>query len=56
MKLLESTKSKITKDNNGKNISHSEIAKVVLVHCNIVNNDCQQDSGVSHICSKSINW
>ena len=48
MKLLGSTKSKITKDNNGKNITHSEIAEVVLVHCNIVNNDCQQDSGVSY--------
>ena len=33
MKLLGSTKSKITKD-----VSHLEIAKVVLVHCNIVNN------------------
>ena len=26
--------------------SHLEIAEVVLVHCNIVNNDCQQDSRV----------
>ena len=41
MKLLGSTKSKITKD-----VSHLEIAKVVLVHCNIVNNDYQQNSRV----------
>ena len=25
---------------------HLEIAEVVLVRCNIVNNDCQQDSRV----------
>ena len=29
-----------------KNVSHLEIAKVVLVHSNIVNNDYQQDSRV----------
>ena len=43
MKLLENTKNKITKDKNGKNIWHFEITKVLLVHCNIVNNDYQQD-------------
>ena len=46
MKLLGSTKSKITKDKNGDNVPHLEINKVVLVHCNIVNNDYQQDSRV----------
>ena len=46
MKSLGSTKSKITKDKNGENVPHSEITKVVLVHCNIVNNDYQQDSSV----------
>ena len=46
MKLLESTKSKLTKDKNGENLPHSEIIKAVLVHCNIVNNDYQQDSRV----------
>ena len=25
---------------------HLEITEVVLIHCNIVNNDCQQDSRV----------
>ena len=42
MKLLESTDNKITKDKNGENVPHLEITDVVLVHCNIVNNDDQQ--------------
>ena len=46
MKLLGSTENKITKNKNGENIRHLEITKVVLVHCNIVNNDYQHDSGV----------
>ena len=46
MKLLGSTENKITKDKNGENVSHLEIAEVVLVHCNIVNNDYQWDSRV----------
>ena len=43
MKLLGSTENKITKDKNGENVPHLEITKGVLVHCNIVNNDYQQD-------------
>ena len=46
MKLLGSAENKITKDKNGENVPHLEITEVVLVHCNIVNNDCQQDSRV----------
>ena len=46
MKLLGSTENKITKDKNGENVPHLEITEVVLVHCNIVNNDNQQDSRV----------
>ena len=46
MKLLGKTENKITKDKNGENVPHLEIAEVVLVHCNIVNNDYQQDSRV----------
>ena len=42
MKLLESTEKKITKDKNGENMSHIEVTEVVLVHCDIVNNDYQQ--------------
>ena len=44
MELLGSTKNKTTKDENGKNILHLEIIEVVLVHCNIVNDEYQQDS------------
>ena len=43
MKLLGSTKNKITKDENGENVPHLEITEVVLIHCNIVNNDYQQN-------------
>ena len=46
MKLRASTKSKVTKHKNGKNMPHLEITKVVLVHCNIVSNDYQHDSRV----------
>ena len=46
MKLLESTESKITKDKNGENEPHLEIVELVLVHCNLVNNDYQQDSRI----------
>ena len=46
IKLLGSTKSKITKDKNGENVPHLETIEAVLIHCNIVNNDYQQDSRV----------
>ena len=46
MKLLGSTENKITKDKNGENVPHLEITEVVLVHCDIVNNDYQQQSRV----------
>ena len=46
MKLLGSTENKITKDKNSENVLHLEITEVVLVHCDIVNNDYQQDSRV----------
>ena len=39
IRLLGSTKSKRTNDENGENVPHLEITEVVLVHCNIVNND-----------------
>ena len=38
MKLLGSSKSKITKNKNGKNVLHLEITDAVLVHSNIVIN------------------
>ena len=47
MKLLGSTKSKITKDKkNGENVPYLEITEVVLIHCNIVNNSYEQNSRV----------
>ena len=46
IKLLGSTKNKITKEKSGENVPHLEITEGVLIHCNIVNNDYQQDSGV----------
>ena len=46
MKLLGSTESKITKDKNAENVPHLEIVELVLVHCNLVNNDYQQDSRI----------
>ena len=49
MKLLGSTENKITKDKNGENVPHLEITEVVLVHCNIVNNDYQQDLRVLYL-------
>ena len=46
MKLLGSTKSKITKSKSGENVPHLEITEVVLIHCNVVNNSYQQSSRV----------
>ena len=46
MRLLGSTENKITRDKNDENVPHLEITEVVLVHCDIVNNDYQQDSRV----------
>ena len=43
MKLLGSTKSKMTKDETSENVPHLEITEVILVHCNIVNNHYQQN-------------
>ena len=49
MKLLGSITNKITKDKNViKHMPDSEIIEVVLVYCNIVNNNFQQDSRVLH--------
>ena len=43
MKLLGSTGNEIYKDKNGENVPYLEITEVVLVHCDIVNNDYQRD-------------
>ena len=44
MRLLGSTGSKITKDKNGEDLPHLEVVELVLVHCNIINNNYQRDS------------
>ena len=44
MKLLGSTENKITRNKSGDDVLHLGITKVVLVHCNIVNNDYQKYS------------
>ena len=46
MKLLGRTESKITKDKNGENVAHLEIVELVLIHCNLVNNNYQQNSRI----------
>ena len=46
MKLLGSTKKVIDKDKNRENVSKLESAEVVLVHCNLVQNDYQLTSKV----------
>ena len=42
MKLLGSTENKLIKN------KYREVTEVVLVHCNLVNNDYQEDSRVLH--------
>ena len=46
MKLLGSTVSKITKDENRENVCHLEITEGVLIHFNTVHSDYQEDSRV----------
>ena len=46
MKLLGSTENEITKDKNGENVPHLEIIELVLIHCNLVNNNYQQNSRI----------
>ena len=56
MKLLGSTESKITKDKNGEKVPHLEVVELVLVHCNLVNNDYQQDKNIVYFCTKQVIW
>ena len=46
MTLLGSTEIKITGEKNGGNVPHLEIVELVLIHCNIVNNNYQQNSRI----------
>ena len=46
MKLLRSTKSKVIKNGNGRNVPYLEINEAVLIDCSVVNNSYQQNSRV----------
>ena len=46
MKILGSTESKLTKDKNGENVLHLEIVELILIHCNLVNNNYRQSSRI----------
>ena len=46
MKLPGSTESKITEEKNGENVPHLEVVEVVLIHCNTVDNNYQQNSRI----------
>ena len=49
MKLLGSTENQMIQYKNGENVPHLEITEVVLLHCNIINNDYQQDLRILYI-------
>ena len=49
MKLLGSTKKDVDKDKDGENVPKLESVEVVLVHCNLVENDYQHSSNVLFI-------
>ena len=46
MKLIESTKKDADQNKDGENVPKLESVEVVLVHCNLVNNNYQQASKV----------
>ena len=46
MQLLGSSKNVIDQDKDGELVSKLEVVEVVLVHCNLVNNNYQQASKV----------
>ena len=46
VKLTGSTKSKITENENDENIPNLEITEIVLIHCNIIDNNYQRNSRV----------
>ena len=56
MKLFGSTKKLIDKTKNGENVPSLEVAEVVLVQCNLVNNQYQQKSEVLYIFTPNISY
>ena len=53
MKLLRSIKRMIAKNENDENVPHLEITEVILVHCDIDNNNYQPDSRVLYIFNRN---
>ena len=49
MKLLGSTKEDVDQDKDGEDVPKSKSVEVVLVHCNLLNNNYQQTSKVLFI-------
>ena len=47
--LKKNTEKKKIKDKNDENVPSFQITEVVLVDCNIINNDFQQDSRVLYM-------
>ena len=57
MKLLASTEKKINENKNGENLPRLEITEVVLLRCNVVNNDYQHVfKSLVYIFFKHIIW
>ena len=56
MKLFDGTKKLIDKTSNGENKPSFEEVKVVLVQCNLVNNQYQQKSEVLYIFTPNISY
>ena len=46
IKLLGSTKGKMTKNRNAENLLHLKITEVILVHFNIISNEYESNSRV----------
>ena len=52
MKLLGSTKNDVDKDKEGENVPKLESVAVVLLQCNLVENDYQHTSSLVYFCLK----
>ena len=55
MKLFGSAKKIIDKTKNGENVPSLEVAEVFLVHCNLVDNQNQQNPEVLYTYTTNIN-
>ena len=50
IKLFGSTKSKITKDKNGENVSHLKINEAAFIHCKLLTTTIRKIQGSCNIC------